>query len=204
VTRNDNQLKLREALLSKDIILCTGPPGTGKTHVATAVGVQLLKNEKIDKLAITRPTVDTGSSIGFLPGSMLEKVSPYLRPLFDEISYYINTKHLNTLIENEVVEIVPLCMMRGRTFVNTYVILDEAQNATFDELKMFLTRIGPGSTLVLTGDLLQSDLPKCLQGAFQNCVNKISDIDGVGLVRFGRSDIVRHKIIADIEDRLNG
>lgn len=204
VARNDKQLRLRDTILSNDITICTGPPGTGKTHVAVALGVQLLRNCGIDRLVLTRPTVETGNGIGFLPGDMMDKVSPYLRPLFDELSYYINKKHMQHLLDCSAIEVVPLCMMRGRTFINSFVILDEAQNATYEEIKMFLTRIGQGSTMVLTGDLLQSDLPSCSQGAFKNCVEKLTDIDGVGLTQFGKSDIVRHRIITDIEDRLNG
>jgi phosphate starvation-inducible PhoH-like protein len=201
--RTAKQVDLMHSITDNDITLCTGPPGTGKTHVAVAIGVKLLKAGVVEKLVISRPTVEAGNGIGYLPGDMMSKVSPYLRPLFDELAYYINQKAIKIFLENGRLEVCPLSMMRGRTFVNSYVILDEAQNGTIDELKMILTRIGEGSKMVLTGDLLQSDLPKFQQGGFETCVNKLSDIDGVGVVGFGRSDIVRHRIITEIEERLN-
>lgn len=201
--RSQTQLNLMHSIYDNDITLCTGPPGTGKTHVAVAIGVKLLRSGVVSRLVISRPTVEAGNGIGYLPGDMMDKVSPYLRPLFDELSYYVNRKAIFDFIDHGRLEVCPLSMMRGRTFVDSYVILDEAQNATKDELKMILTRIGPNSKIILTGDLFQSDLPSFQQGGFKLCVDKLQDIEGVGVVRFGRSDIVRHRIITEIEDKLN-
>jgi len=200
--RSANQKRYIQAIQAADITLSHGPAGSGKTHIAVGVAVEMMKNNAIERIAITRPVVDVGNSIGYLPGTMEEKVGPYLVPLFDELAYYVERSLLAKWLTEKTLEIVPLSMMRGRTFNNTFVILDEAQNAVMPELRMFLTRIGVNSKMVLTGDLMQSDLPTQLQGAFSSCVTNLDGLDGVAIVGLDASDIVRHRLIADIERRL--
>lgn len=168
------------------------------------MAVQMLKHGEVQKIAITRPVVDVGNSIGFLPGTMEEKVGPYLVPLFDELSYYCEQSLLKRLLAEKKLEIVPLSMMRGRTFNDTFVICDEAQNALMSELRMLLTRIGAQSKMVLSGDLEQSDLPRPLRGAFETCIDRLEDIEGIGVCELQAEDIVRHRLIATIEKRLQG
>lgn len=200
--RTHNQKKYIVAMKENDICLCHGPPGTGKTHVACGFAVQLLKSKEIERICIARPIVGVGKDMGYLPGSMQEKIGPYLVPLFDELSYYLELSKIKDMLANNVLEIVPLSMMRGRTFNDSFVILDEAQNASIDELKMLLTRIGTGSSMVLSGDLQQSDLPRTQQGAFRNVVNALRPVSGIGTVQLMDVDIVRHPLIAEIARRL--
>jgi phosphate starvation-inducible PhoH-like protein len=165
--------------------------------------VEALKANEIERIVLTRPAVDSGASIGYLPGTMEEKIGPYLVPLFDELSHYVEQKTIKAWMEHRIIEIVPLPMMRGRTFNNSFVIFDEVQNATEGEIRMCLTRIGLNSKMVLVGDLKQSDLPEHSRGAFNRCLNRLNDLDGVGVVRLGSEDIVRHPLIAEIERRLS-
>jgi phosphate starvation-inducible PhoH-like protein len=161
-----------------------------------------LKSGRAEKIILCRPVVDVGNSIGYLPGDMEAKVGPYLTPLFDELSYYVELKHVNRLMEEGNIEICPLSMMRGRTFNSCFVILDEAQNATNGELKMFLTRIGIDTKMVLVGDLNQSDLPPRLQGGFRKCVERLDGLESVAVIELEDDDIVRHPLISDIQARL--
>lgn len=201
--RSFNQKQYIKAIQTNDITLCHGPAGSGKTHIAVGVAVELIRNHEIEKIAITRPVVDVGNSIGYLPGTMEEKVGPYLVPLFDELSYYCERSLLQKWLAEKTLEIVPLSMMRGRTFNNTFVILDEAQNAVMPELRVFLTRIGLNSKMVLAGDLSQSDLPRQLQGSFHQCIESLEGLDGLAVTELQASHIVRHRLIADIEKRLS-
>lgn len=202
VGRSENQVDYIKSIAQNDITLCSGPPGSGKTHIAIGAAVKALRAGFVDKLILTRPVVEVGNSIGYLPGDIEDKVGPYLTPLFDELDYYVEHKHVNKLMAEGQIEICPLSMMRGRTFVNTFVILDEAQNALRGELRMFLTRIGFGSKLILTGDFLQSDLPERVRGGFRECLDKLEGINGIEVIHLDENDIVRHPLISEIEKRL--
>lgn len=166
------------------------------------MAVQALKAHDIERIILTRPAVDSGASIGYLPGTMEEKIGPYLVPLFDELSHYVEPKSIKAWMEHRIIEIVPLPMMRGRTFNNSYVIFDEAQNATLPEIRMCLTRIGLNSKMVLVGDIFQTDLPSISRGGFDSCITRLRDLEGVGVCELHAEDIVRHPLIAAIEKRL--
>lgn len=202
VPRSDRQRQYMKAIATHDVTFAYGPAGTGKTRLAIALAVQALRKEAVGKIVLTRPAVDSGTSIGFLPGTMEEKMGPFLIPLFDELSYYLERKTILAFLENKTIEIVPLNMMRGRTFVNTFVILDEAQNATMAELRMCLTRIGMHSKMVIAGDIFQSDLPPHQRGGLRDCLTALDDIEGVAQCELTSDDIVRHHLIAEIERRL--
>jgi phosphate starvation-inducible PhoH-like protein len=200
--RSDNQKAYIQAILSNDITFCQGPAGTGKTHVAVGIASGLLRKSTVERIVVTRPVVEVGNSIGYLPGTMEEKVGPYLTPLFDELGHFIERTKLKAFVEEKIVEISPLSMMRGRTFTNAVVICDEAQNANTVELKMLLTRLGEGSKIIVTGDLSQSDLPVSAQGAFSRCMDRLHDIEGIAIVEMTADDIVRHHLINIIKERL--
>lgn len=200
--RTPNQKSYIRGIVENDITCCLGPPGTGKTHIAAGMAVQMMRRKELDRIIICRPVVDVGKGIGWLPGTVEEKVGPYLVPLFDELSYFIDIRHIRKFLIERTIEIVPLSMMRGRTFNDAFVILDEAQNATHEELKTLLTRIGQNSKMVLAGDPGQSDLPRAQQGDFRHIACKLQDIDRVCMVQLTRDDIVRHDLIAAIEERL--
>lgn len=199
VARTDNQKTYIKAIKDNEITFCHGPPGTGKTHVAAGLAVKLIKTNVIEKIAVCRPIVGCGKDMGYLPGNMHEKIGPYLVPLFDELNYYIELSKIKDWLDNDILRIVPLSMMRGRTFNDTFVILDEAQNATLPELRMLLTRIGVNSKMVLAGDILQSDLSQNQQGAFQAVVNALRDVNGIEVVSLTTDDIIRNPLIGDIE-----
>jgi phosphate starvation-inducible PhoH-like protein len=200
--RSYNQKAYIKAIAANDITFCYGPAGSGKTHIAVGMAVQAMRHHDVERIAITRPTVAVGNDIGYLPGTMEEKVSPYLVPLFDELSYYCEQSLMKRWLAEKKLEIVPLTMMRGRTFNDTFVILDEAQNATMGELRMFLTRIGANATMVLVGDIHQSDLHRDLQGSFEFCIERLGNIEGIGICELQAEDIVRHRLISTIENRL--
>lgn len=206
--RTENQVTYIQEIYRNEVILCAGPAGSGKTHIAVGAAIRLLKANQIDKIVLCRPVVDVGNSIGYLPGDKEAKVGPYLVPLFDELSYYVELKYTRRLMEENRIEICPLSMMRGRTFNNCCVILDEAQNATVGELRMFLTRIGIGSKMILVGDLDQSDLPPRLQGGFRKCIKSLVGLESVSTVELTTDDIVRNRLIgkiqARLEDTING
>jgi len=197
--RTQKQKEYIKSVVSNDITFCFGPAGTGKTHIAAGMSVQQLKAKQIERIIVCRPIVSVGKDIGFLPGTLEEKIGPYLVPLFDEFSCYLERKKLKELTVEHVIEMVPLSMMRGRTFNDCFIILDEAQNATYNEIRMLLTRIGQDSTLVLSGDLRQSDLPSDCQGSFEDIGRKLVQLDGIGLVELKEEDVVRHSLIAAIE-----
>jgi len=200
--RTTNQKAYIHGILDNDITCCLGPPGSGKTHIAAGMAVQMMRRNEISRIVICRPVVDVGKGIGWLPGTVEEKVGPYLVPLFDELSHFLDVRHIHRFLKERVIEIVPLSMMRGRTFNDAFVILDEAQNATHEELKTLLTRIGQNTTMVLAGDPGQSDLPRQKQGDFQRIACRLRDLDSVCMVQLTDEDIVRHGLIAAIEERL--
>lgn len=200
--RTENQRTYISMIRDNVVTMSYGPPGTGKTHIAAGCAVKMMQKKTVEKIVICRPVVGVGKDIGYLPGTMEDKVGPYLVPLFDELSYYAERSLLKRWQAENLLEIVPLSMMRGRTFNDCFVILDEAQNASQPELRMLLTRFGTNSKVVLTGDLRQSDLPSDQQGAFEATIQALDGISGVGIVELHQCDIVRHHLIADIESRL--
>ena len=193
--RTPNQKIYIQAINEHDITICHGPAGTGKTHVAAGMAAWRLAREEIEKIVLCRPVVDCGQAIGFLPGTADEKVGPYLAPLFDELGHYFDLKDINHMMLTRQIEIVPLSMMRGRTFNDAFVILDEAQNATIDELKMLLTRVGRNCKMVLAGDSSQSDLTG---RAFDKVTDALEEVYEVGIVYLEFSDIVRNSLISKI------
>jgi phosphate starvation-inducible PhoH-like protein len=199
-SRTPGQREYLKQMRLNDIVFAIGPAGTGKTYLAVAMAVAALKDREITKIILARPAVEAGESLGFLPGDLKEKVDPYLRPLYDALDDMIPPDKLKTYIERRVIEVVPLAYMRGRTLNNAYVILDEAQNATSMQMKMFLTRLGPNSKAIITGDITQIDLPlKTVSGLVQ-IQEILHDVDGVNFCYFDRNDVVRHKLVKDIID----
>ncbi|MBI4547560.1 MAG: PhoH family protein [Ignavibacteriae bacterium] len=198
--RSPGQKEYVRQIRKNDIVFAIGPAGTGKTYLAVAMAVAGLKNREIMKIILARPAVEAGESLGFLPGDLKEKVDPYLRPLYDALDDMIPPDKLKTYIERRVIEVVPLAYMRGRTLNNAFVILDEAQNASSMQMKMFLTRLGANSKAIITGDITQIDLPvKTISGLVQ--IREIlQNIDGVKFCYFDRNDVVRHKLVKDIID----
>jgi len=198
--KTPNQINYLKTVRQNDICFAIGPAGTGKTYLAVALAVAALKKGVVKKIVLARPAVEAGESLGFLPGDFKEKIDPYLRPLFDSLQDMLPSEQLRGYIEKTVIEIVPLAFMRGRTLNNAYVILDEAQNATIMQMKMFLTRLGPNSKAIITGDITQIDLPSISQSGLVQVKNILQGIDGVGFVYFEKSDVVRHKLVKDIID----
>lgn len=183
-----------------DIVFAVGPAGTGKTYLAVALAVASLKNHEITKIVLTRPAVEAGESLGFLPGDLKEKIDPYLRPLYDALDDMIPAEKLKTYIEKRVIEIAPLAYMRGRTLNNAFVILDEAQNASAMQMKMFLTRLGPNSRAIITGDVTQIDLPTKSASGLVQIQEVLKGVEGIAFVYFDRNDVVRHRLVKDIID----
>lgn len=196
--KTKNQRKMLEVSEKSDIIFAIGPAGTGKTYTAVAIAVMALKNREVRKVILTRPAVEAGENLGFLPGDLKEKIDPYLRPLYDALEDMIPGDKLKSMIESRTVEVAPLAFMRGRTLDNCYVILDEAQNSTELQLKMFLTRMGPNAKLVITGDLTQIDLPKKQQSGLFKALRILKNIDGISIIELDTSDVVRHRLVKEI------
>jgi len=183
-----------------DIVFGIGPAGTGKTYMAVALAVAALKNNEITKIVLTRPAVEAGESLGFLPGDLKEKVDPYLRPLYDALDDMLPAEKLRGYIEKRIIEIAPLAYMRGRTLQNAFVILDEAQNASTMQMKMFLTRLGPNSRAIVTGDVTQIDLPSKQCSGLVQVQDVLKGVEGISFVYFDRNDVVRHRLVKDIID----
>jgi phosphate starvation-inducible PhoH-like protein len=198
--RTPGQINYVKTAVKDDICFAIGPAGTGKTYLAVAMAVAALKKGIVSKIILARPAVEAGESLGFLPGDFREKIDPYLRPLYDALDDMMPSEKLRSYLEKRVVEIVPLAYMRGRTLNNAFVILDEAQNATTVQMKMFLTRLGANSKSIITGDITQIDLPPKTTSGLIQAKEILSNIDGVGFVYFDRGDIVRHKLVKDIID----
>ncbi|MBI5731070.1 MAG: PhoH family protein [Ignavibacteriales bacterium] len=196
--KTPNQIVYTKSVRENDICFAIGPAGTGKTYLAVAFAVAALKKGIVKKIILARPAVEAGESLGFLPGDFREKIDPYLRPLYDALEEMIPSEQLRNYLEKSVVEIVPLAFMRGRTLNNAYVILDEAQNATGMQMKMFLTRLGPNSKSIITGDITQIDLPSYSQSGLVQVKEILKSVDGVGFVYFDKGDVLRHKLVKDI------
>lgn len=196
--RTANQKKLVEMAAENDIVFAIGPAGTGKTYTAVALAVSALKNKAVKKIILTRPAVEAGESLGFLPGDLKEKIDPYLRPLYDALDDMIPADKLNYYMATRVIEIAPLAYMRGRTLDNSFIILDEAQNATDLQIKMFLTRIGPSAKAIITGDLTQVDLPQNQKSGLAKAVRLLRNIHGIGYLELDENDVVRHRLVKAI------
>jgi phosphate starvation-inducible PhoH-like protein len=196
--RTANQRKMVDSIGKNDVLFAIGPAGTGKTYTAVALAVRALKNKEIKRIILTRPAVEAGESLGFLPGDLKEKVDPYLRPLYDALDDMIPPEKLKLYLENRTIEVAPLAFMRGRTLDNCFVILDEAQNSTDLQLKMFLTRMGPTAKFIVTGDVTQIDLPKKAQSGLNNALRILGDIKGIDIIYLTGEDVVRHKLVKAI------
>ena len=196
--RTVNQLLLVKEYSANDLVIAEGPAGTGKTYTAIALAVRALKNHEVKKIVLTRPAVEAGERLGFLPGDMKDKLDPYLQPLYDALHDMIPSRKLEQWIEDGTVQIAPLAFMRGRTLENSFVILDEAQNATVSQLKMFLTRMGVSSKFILTGDTTQIDLQRRSESGLLQAIRLLTDIEGISVIRFDERDIVRHRLVKHI------
>ncbi len=193
-----NQKKLVESSETNDIVFAIGPAGTGKTYTAVALAVRALKQKEIRRIVLCRPAVEAGENLGFLPGDLKEKIDPYLRPLYDALFDMIQGEKLRSMIENGIIEVAPLAFMRGRTLDHAYVILDEAQNATESQLKMFLTRMGPNAKFIVTGDITQIDLPRNQPSGLIQALKVLKGIQGIDMIYLDDRDVVRHRLVRDI------
>ena len=189
-----------ENISNNEINFGIGPAGTGKTYLAVALAVDHLLNEKVDRIILIRPAVEAGEKLGFLPGDLSQKVDPYLRPLYDALYEMLGVEKTEKLLERGIVEIAPLAYMRGRTLNNSFIIVDESQNTTKEQMKMVLTRMGFGSYLVINGDLTQIDLPKNIKSGLSDAIEVLKDTDGIGFTNFSSSDVVRHPLVKKIID----
>ena len=196
--RTRGQKKYYKAVLENDIVFAVGPAGTGKTYQAVACAVSALKNNEVDRIVITRPVVEAGENLGFLPGDLKEKVDPYLTPLYDALNNMLPPDKLKKYMENKQIEIAPLAYMRGRTLHNSFIILDEAQNSTQMQMKMFLTRIGVTSKSIITGDVTQIDLTRGVKSGLVHAISILKKIKGIEFVYFDENDVVRHQLVKDI------
>ena len=196
--RTPNQKRLVEAVKENDMVFAIGPAGTGKTYTAVALAVRALKNKEIRRIILTRPAVEAGENLGFLPGDLRDKLDPYLQPLYDALRDMIPQQKLLSYLDDNTIEIAPLAFMRGRTLDNAFVILDEAQNATSSQLKMFLTRMGRNAKFVITGDITQIDLPRHQQSGLVQATDILEGIKGIDIIRLDNSDVIRHKLVTKI------
>jgi phosphate starvation-inducible PhoH-like protein len=201
--RSANQRLLVEAYAENDLLFAVGPAGSGKTYTAIALAVRALKNREVRRIILSRPAVEAGEKLGFLPGDMKEKVDPYLQPLYDALQDMLPDTKLSEFMERGVIQIAPLAFMRGRTLSDAIVILDEAQNTTIAQLKMFLTRLGMGSKMIVTGDLTQIDLPASQKSGLRDAIERFEKINGIAIVHFNQKDIVRHPLVSKIVTAYN-
>ena len=202
--RTVNQQRLVELYEKNDLLFATGPAGSGKTYTAIALAVRALKNKEIRKIILTRPAVEAGERLGFLPGDMKEKLDPYLQPLYDALNDMIPQKKLQSYMEDGTVQIAPLAYMRGRTLDNAFVILDEAQNTTLSQIKMFLTRMGNNAKFIVTGDITQIDLPRPTDSGLLKAVKLLKPVQGIAFIEFNVDDIVRHPLVKQIVEAFEG
>ena len=193
-----NQRRLIQSSEENDIVFAVGPAGTGKTYTAVALAVRALKNRTVKKIILTRPAVEAGESLGFLPGDLKEKVDPYLRPLYDALDDLLPPEKLTHFMATRVIEVAPLAFMRGRTLDNAFIILDEAQNCTTMQIKMFLTRLGPSAQCIITGDLSQVDLPFNVKSGLRKAIELLGPLEGIGVVSLTAEDVVRHRLVKEI------
>lgn len=196
--KNKKQEDYYSKVLNNDIVFAIGPAGTGKTFLAVAMALDALKKNEVSRIILTRPAVEAGESLGFLPGDLNEKIDPYLRPLIDALQFMLSPEKLKSLKERNIIEINPLAYMRGRTLSNAFIILDEAQNSTSSQMKMFLTRLGFKSKAIITGDITQIDLPRKSQSGLVEIESILKNINGIDFIHFDNNDVVRHKLVADI------
>ncbi len=196
--RTPNQQRLVEAFAHNDLTFALGPAGTGKTYVAIALAVRALKNREVRKIILSRPAVEAGEKLGFLPGDMKDKIDPYLQPLYDALEDMIPAAKLREYMESKVIQIAPLAFMRGRTLSDAVIVLDEAQNTTTHQIKMFLTRLGMNAKMIITGDVTQIDLPRSTASGLVQALRVLRDVQGIGRVEFGKKDIVRHALVQRI------
>lgn len=199
--RTRNQKKMVQLSEMNDILFAIGPAGTGKTYTAVALAVRALKTKMVRKIILTRPAVEAGENLGFLPGDLKDKIDPYLRPLYDALDDMLPVEKLNHFMQNRIIEVAPLAFMRGRTLDNAFIILDEAQNATSTQIKMFLTRLGPSAKCIITGDLSQVDLPRNQRSGLYKALSILSGLDGIAKLFLTAEDVVRHKLVKDIITR---
>ena len=202
--RTANQRKIVDFSKTKDLVFAVGPAGTGKTYTAVALAVKALKEKQVKRIIMTRPAVEAGENLGFLPGDLKEKLDPYMQPLYDGLRDMIPAEKLETLIENGTIQIAPLAFMRGRTLDNAFVILDEAQNTTHAQMKMFLTRMGKSAKFMITGDPGQIDLPRRVTSGLKEALLVLKDVDGVGMVYLDDKDVIRHKLVKKIISAYKG
>ncbi len=198
--KTDGQKEYVRQARQNDIVFAIGPAGTGKTYLAVAIAIQAMKNKEVDRIVLSRPAVETGESLGYLPGDFREKIDPYLRPLYDALHDMLPANRLERHLQQGIIEIVPLAYMRGRTLNNAFVILDEAQNTTPTQMKMFLTRLGANAKAIVTGDTTQSDLPRGMTSGLREVEEILKGIDGIAFVSFHKKDVVRHRLVRDIID----
>ena len=196
--RTSNQRKLVDLSHDKDMVFAIGPAGTGKTYTAVALAVRALKNKEVKRIILTRPAVEAGENLGFLPGDMKDKLDPYMQPLYDALIDMIPSEKLKAFIEERVIQIAPLAFMRGRTLDNAFVILDEAQNTTVQQMKMFLTRMGRSAKFVVTGDMTQIDLPNRQKSGLSHSLDLLKDVPEIGMVYLDQKDVIRHKLVMKI------
>lgn len=196
--KTTNQKKMVSAAMNNDMLFVIGPAGTGKTYISVALAIRALKNKEVKKIIITKPAVEAGESLGFLPGDMQEKIDPYLRPIYDALDDMLPPEKLKYYQENRIIEIAPLAYMRGRTLHHAFILLDEAQNTTAMQIKMFLTRMGPNSKMIVTGDISQVDLPDHQKSGLMHSLDILKNIKEIGYLELGPQDVVRHKIVKKI------
>ena len=201
--KSPNQAQYLKSIHRSDVVFCSGPAGSGKTAIAVGVACQYLLTKQIEKIVVARPTIESGRGLGHLPGTYTAKIQPYLIPILEEMSKYLSSEALRVFRNSNTVELCPLEYMRGRNFHDSFMILDEAQNATFDQIKMFLTRIGRNSKAIINGDPKQTDLYANMKGGFDKCIGKLEGIDRISICELEGTDIVRNDIIAKILNRLN-
>ena len=201
--KTENQAEYIRTMVENDVTICSGPAGSGKTAVAVGLACDHLLDNKVEKIIITRPVVESGKGLGFLPGTFSEKIHPYLVPVLEEMNKYFAPAALSKMQAENIIEVCPLEYMRGRNFHNSFMILDEAQNATFEQIKMFITRIGRESKAVINGDIDQSDLPSKMRGGLEKCMDSLENIKGVGISELDREDIIRNRLISKILEHLN-